>query len=182
MSKVKINLSTLQTVNGFRIDFAGFLLGSDRILGYQESTFPFNMVQNIAKSNRPHSVVLNMTNSNHFLFVWAIWMRPKHARYLTARTNFALFQLGSHQLLRYQESTFPFTMVQILAISSRPIDLVHNMTNFQCSLMVSAEWMRSKDGRYFTARSDFHCFDCNLTWVYSIANLFFRQKAPEIFD
>ena len=90
-------------------------------------------------------------------------MRPKHARYLTARTDFALFQLGSHQLLGYQESTFSFSIVQNIATPNKPIDLVHDMTNFACSLIVSAEWMRSKDGGYFTARSDFHCFDCNLT-------------------
>ena len=111
------------------------------------------MVQNIAISNRPLSVVLNMTDSNYFLVVWAIWMRPKHARYLTVRTDFALFRLGSHQLLGYQESTFPFSIVQNLSIPNRPIALVHNMTNSQCSLMVSAEWLRSKDGRYFTTRS-----------------------------
>ena len=69
MKKVEIKLSILESVKGFRIDFAGFLTGSDQILGYQESIFPFNMVQNIAISNRPLSLVLNLTDSDNFLFV-----------------------------------------------------------------------------------------------------------------
>ena len=165
MNKVKIKLSILQSVNGFRIDFAGFLLRSDRILGCQESIFPFNMVQNITISNRPFSVVLNMTDSNHFLVVWAIWMRPKHARYHTVRTDFALFRLGSHQLLGYQESTFPFSIVQNLAIPNRPLGVVLDMSNFEHFFFVSAEWMRPKHGWSFTAKMDFGSILMSPCWA-----------------
>ena len=73
-------------------------------------------------------------------------MRPKHATYLTVRTDFALFQLGSHQLLGYQESTFPFSIVQNLAKRNRPLSMVLDTNNFIHFLFALPELMRPKDG------------------------------------
>ena len=147
-----------------RTDFALSQLGSRQVLGYQESTFPFSIVQNLAILNRPLGVLLDMNNFEHFLFVLAQWMRPKHRWYSTVKMNFrSIFNV--YRLFGYHNSGFPFCIIQDLAISNRLIYVVHDMTNFARSLLVSAEWMRSKDGRSFTARSDFHSFDCNLTCV-----------------
>ena len=68
-SKLKKKLSTVQTVNRFRIDLASFLLGSDRILKYQEFIFPLSIVQNLALSNRRLIIVRILTNFNHFVYV-----------------------------------------------------------------------------------------------------------------
>ena len=67
--------------------------------------------------------------------------------------QFKCLPTGLYRILGYHNSSFPFSIIREFAIPNRPIALVHNMTNSQCSLMVSAEWLRSKDGRYFTARS-----------------------------
>ena len=109
--------------NGFLISFPLFSSGSDPILKYQESTFPYNILHNLTIPNRTLGVVQKMTDFELFLIVLAEWRRPKDGRSLIVRRDFGfafshwarigflgiknlIFRLVSYSILRYPTDHF----------------------------------------------------------------------------